>query len=66
MPPLSALQKKLLAFLARHPAATIADIMAEFGFRSRNAVHWHVRRLESLAVIERPTIQRTGWRVKKN
>ena len=65
-PALTDSQKRLLAYLARHPGATIADVKAEFGFRSRNAVHWHVRRLESLGLLARPTVRRTGWRVKKS
>ena len=66
MPPkLTDHQKRLLAYLAENPGATIADVMSEFGFSSRNAVHWHVRRLETLGLLERPTIRRTGWRVRK-
>ena len=59
----TAVQKKLLAYLARHAAATIADIMAEFGFKSRNAVHWHVRRLEKFGLLKRPRVERKGWKV---
>jgi len=65
MPKLTDHQKRLLAYLAKRPDATIGDVMAEFGFRSRNAVHWHVRRLESLGFLARPAIRRTGWKVKQ-
>ena len=55
----------LLRYLSKHAHATIADIMVEFGFKSRTAVHWHVRKLEALGLIERPVVKRSGWIVKQ-
>lgn len=56
-------QQKLLDYLRTAPDATIGDIMAKFRFKSRNAVHWHVRKLESAGILRRPKVERSGWEV---
>jgi DNA-binding Lrp family transcriptional regulator len=59
----SEMQTRLLAFLKKKPRATIRDIMIELGYSSRNAVHWHVRRLEAAGRLKRPTTVQTPWQV---
>lgn len=58
-------QKKMLEFLSEHPQATMSDIMDALGFKSRNAVHYHVRRLVDMKMLKKPIVQRKGWGVAR-
>ncbi len=61
MPELTKQQAEVLEYLRDHPTASINDIREKFEFASRNAVHWHVRKLEGLGLLKRPEISRSGW-----
>ncbi len=63
--PLSRSQEAFIAFLKEKPESTIAEIMAQFGYKSRNAVYWHINRLEQLGALKRPELKRKGWTIKK-
>ena len=63
-PNLTGTQRKLAEFLAKNPKATIPEIMAEFQFASRTAVHWHIRRLTALGILALREVQIPDWKVK--
>ncbi len=63
-PNLTGTQRKLAEFLAGHPKATIPEIMTEFGFSSRTAAHWHIRRLTALGILAPREVQIPEWKVK--
>lgn len=54
-------QERLLDHVSRNPMATIGEIAEAIGVKSRNTVHWHVRKLETAGRLKRPEIRRDPW-----